>query len=75
MKHKHSFALTGLVIATLTLCPRTYAADSDKDKLVPYKQVKTISIPDGLVGFDIMWIPRAGDITWPIAATRRQPHQ
>jgi hypothetical protein len=56
MKQKTSFALTGLVIAILTLCPRTYAADSDKDKLVPYKQLKTISIPDGLVGFDISWV-------------------
>ena len=56
MKHKNLFAFTGLVVAALALCARAYAADPDKDKLGPYKLLKTISIPDGLVGFDISWV-------------------
>src|SRR5512140_1901992 len=56
MKHKNLFAFTGLVVAVLALCPQAYAADPDKDKLGPYKLLKTVSIPDGLVGFDISWV-------------------
>jgi len=56
MKHKNLFALTGLVVAVMALCPRLYAAGPDKDKLAPYKLIDTISIPDGLVGFDISWV-------------------
>jgi len=56
MKHKNLFALTGLVVAVMALCPRLYAAGPDKDKLAPYKLIDTISILDGLVGFDISWV-------------------
>ena len=55
MKHKTSFAVPLLLVAVLALFNSAYADDSDKDKLGPYKLLKTINIPEGLVGFDISW--------------------
>jgi hypothetical protein len=56
MKHKKLFALPLSVLAVLALFAAAYAKDSDKDKLGPYKLLKTIVIPEGLVGFDISWV-------------------
>src|SRR5438105_4155676 len=56
MKHKNLFALPLLVLAVLALFAAAYAADSDKDKLGPYKLLTTVTIPEGLVGFDISWV-------------------
>src|SRR5579871_3053741 len=47
-------------VAMLSMFAVAYAADSDKDKLGPYKQIDTISVPSGLTfpggGFDISWV-------------------
>ena len=59
MKHKNWFALTGFAVAVVALCPQAYAADPDKDKLGPYTLLKTVNVPDGLVGFDISWVDSA----------------
>ena len=56
MKHKKMFAVPLLVLAVLALFAAAYADDSDKDKLGPYKLLTTITIPEGLVGFDISWV-------------------
>jgi len=53
---KHKFAAPLLVLAVLALFAAAYADDSDKDKLGPYKLLKTITIPEGLVRFDISWV-------------------
>jgi len=54
MKHKELFA--SLVVAVLALFTTARAADSDKDKLGPYKLLNTVTIPEGLVGNDISWV-------------------
>src|SRR5260370_20450009 len=56
MKHKKMFAVPLLVLAVLALFAAAYADDSDKEKLGPYKLLTTITIPEGLVGFDISWV-------------------
>ena len=61
MMQKKLFALPLLAVtALLALFAKAYADDSDKDKLGPYKLLKTISIPEGLVGFDISWVDSEG---------------
>jgi hypothetical protein len=52
MKLKGLYLLTLAVL--LSLVVSAYAADNDK--LVPYRLLTTITIPDGLVGFDISWV-------------------
>jgi hypothetical protein len=42
------------IVALLSLFAAAYADNSDK--LVPYRLLTTINIPDGLVGFDISWV-------------------
>src|SRR5258708_5988410 len=56
-KNKKRIALTLLVPAALAVFAVAYA-DSNEDKLGPYKLLTTISIPD-LVGFDISWVDSA----------------
>jgi hypothetical protein len=60
MKHKKLFALPVLALGVLVLCATAYAQNSDqgkgKDKLGPYRLLTTVSIPGGLVGFDISWV-------------------
>jgi hypothetical protein len=56
MKYKKLFALPMLALGVVVLCATAYAQDSDKEKLGPYKQLTTIDIPGGLVGFDISWV-------------------
>jgi hypothetical protein len=60
MKLKKRFAIPMLVLALLALFAATHAAYADsKDKLIPYKQIATVTVPSGLVfpggGFDIAW--------------------
>src|SRR6476469_8986729 len=60
MKFKKHFAIPMLVMAVLALFAATYAAYADStDKLIPYKQIATVTVPSGLVfpggGFDIAW--------------------
>jgi hypothetical protein len=52
VKKKKLFTLcaSGLAFAS------AYAQDSDKDKIGPYEQLTTISIPGGLTGCDISWV-------------------
>ena len=57
MTRKKRIALTLLVPAALAVFAVAYA-DSNEDKLGPYKLLTTISIPD-LVGFDISWVESA----------------
>jgi len=57
MTRKKRIALTLLVPAALAVFAVAYA-DSNEDKLGPYKLLTTISIPD-LVGFDISWVDSA----------------
>jgi hypothetical protein len=52
MKHKGLCLLP--IAALLGLSAAAYA--DPNDKLVPYKLLTTISIPGGLVGFDISWV-------------------
>lgn len=60
MKHKQLFALTMSVVAVFVLFTVAHADDSDQEKLVPYKQIATITVPSGLHfpggGFDISWV-------------------
>ena len=60
MKHKKLFALPALALGVLVLCATAYAQNSDqgkgKDKLGPYRLLTTVTIPGGLVGFDISWV-------------------
>jgi hypothetical protein len=55
MKLKGLYLFTLAVL--LSLVVSAYAADNDK--LVPYRLLTTITIPDGLVGFDISWVDSA----------------
>jgi len=56
MKIKERFTLCALGLGLLLFFTSAYAQDSDKDKLGPYRQLTTISIPGGLTGFDISWV-------------------
>jgi hypothetical protein len=57
MKQRKLFVLPLLALtALLAVFVTAYADDSNKDKLGPYKQLTTITIPEGLVGFDISWV-------------------
>jgi hypothetical protein len=48
------------LLSTVTLlCLLVIANAADNDKLVPYRLLTTINIPDGLVGFDISWVDSA----------------
>jgi hypothetical protein len=49
------FALLLFAVAVLTLSPPA-KAQADKDDHGPYKYLGTITIPTGLVGFDISWV-------------------
>lgn len=55
MKRSKHFSLSMFAAVALVLSV-TAKADSDKDDRGPYKYVKTIIIPTGLVGFDISWV-------------------
>jgi hypothetical protein len=59
MTHTKLFGLPLLGLATLTLSVAAYADDSKGDKLVPYKLLTTIAMPD-LTGFDISWADSEG---------------
>src|SRR5580700_43055 len=65
MKFKKDFAIPMLVVAVPALFA-AYAAYADSmDKLVPYKQIATVTVPSGLVfpsgGFDISWTDSSTD--------------
>jgi hypothetical protein len=53
---KKLFALPLLVLAVLAVFAAASADDSNKNKLIPYKLLTTITIPGGLTGFDISWV-------------------
>src|SRR5215469_15091493 len=55
MTPKKSIALTLLVPAAVALFAVAYA-DSNEDTSGSYKHLTTITIPSGLVGFDISWV-------------------
>src|SRR5215469_15952295 len=60
MKPKKRVAIPMLVLAVLAVFGTTYAAYADStDKLFPYQQIATVTVPSGLVfpggGFDIAW--------------------
>ena len=64
MKLKKRFALP--MLALLPWFAATYAAYADStDKLIPYKQIATVTVPSGLVfpggGFDIAWTDPSTD--------------
>ena len=66
MKFKKDFATPMLVMAVLALFGAIYAAYADStDKLIPYKQIATVTVPSGLVfpggGFDIAWTDSSTD--------------
>ena len=57
MKHMKRFVLPTLVSALLALFAAASVANAGEDKLGPYKQIATVSVPSGLVGgFDISWV-------------------
>lgn len=60
MKHTKLFALPMLAVAVLVVFTVARADDSDQEKLIPYKQIATITVPSGLHfpggGFDISWV-------------------
>ena len=58
MTHK-KLTLSLIVGAALVLMVTAYAEKPDKDNIGPYKFLKTIPIPTGLVGFDISWVDSA----------------
>lgn len=60
MKLNKRLAIPMLALAVLALFAATYVAHADgQDKLGPYQQIATISVPSGFVfphgGFDIVW--------------------
>ena len=55
MKRRKLVALSLLTAAAFILSV-TVKAESDKDDRGPYKYLGTITIPTGLVGFDISWV-------------------
>src|SRR5579871_4048721 len=53
--NKKTFAVLA-PIAALAVLAVAFADDSNKNHLIPYKFLTTISIPGGLTGFDISWV-------------------
>jgi uncharacterized membrane protein len=50
MKLQKGFAIPMLVLTVLALFAATYATYADsRDKLIPYKQIATVTVPSGLV--------------------------
>jgi hypothetical protein len=56
MTHKKWIAAALSVPAAFVLFVAAYADDSNAHKGTSYKLLTTITIPDGLVGFDISWV-------------------
>jgi len=64
MKPHNRFTVLIALAATTALLAITYAAYADgPDKLTPYKQIATVTVPSGLAfpggGFDISWVDSA----------------
>src|SRR5215831_14427918 len=56
-----------LVLAVLAVFGTTYAAYADStDKLIPYQQIATVTVPSGFVfpggGFDIAWTDSSANL-------------
>ena len=56
MKLKKRVTIPMFALAVLALFATTYVVHAGTDKLIPYKQIATVTVPSGLVGgFDIAW--------------------
>ena len=57
MKHQRRFVTPIFVLAAFALFAAADAAYAGGDKLGPYQQIATVSVPSGLAGgFDISWV-------------------
>src|SRR5579863_9685751 len=66
MTFKKRFAIPMLLLTVVALFAATYATYADStDKLIPYKQIATVTVPSGLAfpagGFDIAWTDASTD--------------